>query len=382
MIKFLQKGVRYSLRLMRHFAEEATLQASDRLPQPPPYFTYWYDPTIHALVGLLVGLDLHRHDGRYHVIETNLGPRLSREGRALYDTPLDPIISALVAVARSRGFARLVFFQPSDWSKPYLNEFQLASRQSGLEVLGLTAPSLPERLSANTIYVAAAGQRQPSPLCRFVHDKYWSAKWLKETIDAEADRIKLLTYVPTFDRLVLPKEQCKPGWPNLVIKLSDKDAGEAVVFGRFRSRKQARRALRSSPSVFAIKWRDRWFHRTIYQPFIEPEVIDNRPRNIRLHAFVSPLLDTFLSAYARVGRIELPKQVAEGLVEGNSPFLVSISAGGASYARVEPIVEEELRAVTEEFGRVANLAINRKFQTAPTIADASDGSRNPRRTRA
>jgi hypothetical protein len=38
--------------------------------------------------------------------------------------------------------------------------------------------------------------------CWFVHDKYWSAKWLKETIDAEADTIKLLTYVPTFDQLV------------------------------------------------------------------------------------------------------------------------------------------------------------------------------------
>src|SRR5262249_41541940 len=150
--------------------------------------------------------------------------------------------STLIDVARSRGFERLVFCQGSGWPEPYLQEFQFASRQSGLEVLGLP---LPQRLSAKTIYVAHHGG-QPL-LCEFVHDKYWSAKWLKETIDSQADGIKLLTYVPTFDRLVLPKEPCNPGWPNLVIKLSNMDGGEAVVFGRFRSREEARRALCSLP---------------------------------------------------------------------------------------------------------------------------------------
>jgi hypothetical protein len=230
-------------------------------------------------------------------------------------------------------------------------------------VLGLTAP---QRFSANTIYILDHDQRL---LCEFVHDKYWSAKWLKETIDAEADRIRFLAYIPTFDHLVLPREPCNPGWPNLVIKLANKDRGEAVVFGRFRSREEARRALRSLPGAVALKWRHRFFHRTIYQPFIRPEVLDNRPRCIRLHSFVSPLFDTFLSAHARVGRIELPDRIGEGFVEGNNPFLASFSAGAASYTVVEPEVEEELRLVTEEFGRVANLAIKRKFQTAPTISD-------------
>src|SRR5215831_21206150 len=201
MIKILRKGVHYSLFIMRHFAEYAKLQASVRLPQHPPYLAYWYDPIIHALVGLHVGLDLHRHNGRYYAIETNLSPILRPERRALFDTPLDPIISALVSEARSRGFERLVFLQDSERFNSYLNEFQLASRQSGLEVLGSQSPL--ESLSANTIYVA---QTQSSLLCRFVHDKYWSAKWLRETIGAEADSIKLLTYIPTFNHLVFPKE--------------------------------------------------------------------------------------------------------------------------------------------------------------------------------
>jgi hypothetical protein len=366
MTKILVKGVRYGLRLVQHFAEEAKLRAWNRLPQRPPHLSYWYDPTMHTLVGMHVGLDLHRRDGKYHVIETNLGPFLRPERRALYDAPLDPMISALVTAARSRGFERLVFCRRSEWPKPYLDEFQFASRQSGLEVLGLRAP-LP-RFSANTIYVANNGQQL---LCDFVHDKYWSAKWLKETIDAEADRIKLLAYIPTFDHLVLPREPSHPGWPNLVIKLSNVDSGHAVAFGRFRSRAEARRAIRSLPGAFALKRRHRFFHRIIYQPFVRPEVLDNRPLVIRLHSFVSPLFNTFLSAHSIVGRIELPNHIGDGLVEGRNPFLTSFPSGTASYARVEPLVEEELRQVTEEFGRVASLAINRKFQTGSTGASRS-----------
>jgi hypothetical protein len=365
MIEILQKGVRYSSRLMRHFVWEAKLHASRRLPQHPPYLSYWYDPCIHALVGLHVALDLHRHDGRYHVIETNLGPDLYPKRRALYDTLLDPVISALVAAAKSRGFQRLVF-QQWEWSKSYLDEFQIASRQSGLEVLGLNATSLPKGLSANTMYVVCSSP--PSPLCHFVHDKYWSAKWLKETIDAEADRMKLLTYVPTFDHLVLQEESCNPGLPNIVIKLSGVDRGKAILFGRFRSRQHARRALRSlrfSSGPFTMKWHHQLFHRTIYQPFIPPEVLNNRPRRIRIQSFVSPIFDAFLSAHATVG-VELPNQIAEGLVEGSNPFMFYSHLGTGAYARIDSVdEEEELRLVNEEFGRVTNLAINRKFQTAP-----------------
>jgi hypothetical protein len=82
---------------------------------------------------------------------------------------------------------------------------------------------------------------------------------------------------------------------------------------------------------------------------------------------VSPLFDEFLSAHATVG-LELPNQIAEGLVEGSNPFLFYSHLGTGAYARIESVdEEEELRLVNEEFGRVANLAINRKFQTAPVI---------------
>jgi hypothetical protein len=374
MIKSVRKGLCYSLRLMRHLAGQAKLQAASRLPQHAPYLGYWYDPNINALVGLHVGVDLHRYGGRYHAVETNLGPTLRPQRRALYDRRLDPIISALVSAASDRGFERLEFVRKPEWCQSYLDEFELASRQSGLQVHGLT--ELPENLSANTIYVM---DTQRSLLSQFVHDKYWSAKWLKETIDAEADRIKLLASVPTFDHVVLPEDSGDTGWPNLVIKLSNVDRGEAVLFGRFRSREHARQALRNlrfSSGAFGVKWRHQLFHRTIYQPFVRPEVLDNRPRCIRLHSFVSPLFSAFLSAHVRVGRMELPSHVVEGLIDRNNPFLASFSAGAATYARVESRVEEELRVVAEEFGRVANLAINRKFQTAPAIADAASRRRS------
>src|SRR5262249_10250153 len=155
-----------------------------------------------------------------------------------------------------------------------------ASRQNKLEVVGLTAPSLPKRLSPKTIYVTSG---QPLLICDFIHDKYWSAQWLKEIIDAEADRIKLLAYVPTFDHVVLPTEPCHPAWPNLVIKLSQLDRGEAVFFGRFRTREKAQRALRSLSSASVKHLKTRLYPKVLFQSFIKPEVLNNRARCIRLH---------------------------------------------------------------------------------------------------
>jgi len=92
MIKTLQKGARYTSRVVRHFVEQAALKGFDRLPQHSASRSYWHDPTRHALVGLHLGIDLHRYDSRYHVLETNLGAMLRPERRELYDAPLDPNI--------------------------------------------------------------------------------------------------------------------------------------------------------------------------------------------------------------------------------------------------------------------------------------------------
>jgi hypothetical protein len=51
----------------------AALAAPLRLPQDPRYLGYWYDADRHSLVGLHLGIDIHRHRGRYFVIECNAG---------------------------------------------------------------------------------------------------------------------------------------------------------------------------------------------------------------------------------------------------------------------------------------------------------------------
>jgi hypothetical protein len=362
--------VRYAVRVTRHCARYAALIAPVRLPQAPQRRGYWYDPTLHALVGQHIGLDLHRRDGRYHVIETNVGVTLRPERRALYDAPLDPIVSALVSAARSQGFERVVFLRGSGWSAPYHDEFQLASLQSGLEVLGLAERAPPERLEARTVYVVSCSQR--SLLSEFLHDKYWSAKWLQAAIDADPDRMERLAYVPTSVHVDLSKEVSGCQWPNLVIKIANLDRGEAVALGRFRSRAEARRALqklRSTPGAFALKRRHRLFHRTIFQPFVPAELWAGRPRVVRLHSFVSPLFGAFLSCDARVGRLGLPSLVASGQLEVNSPFIVSFHGGNARYARVESTVEEELRLVSDEFASVIRRAVGGKFRTAPTARE-------------
>lgn len=74
-------------------AHLAVLTASVRLPQDPRYRGYWYDPTSHSLVGMHLGLDLHRYRSKYYVIESNVAAAMRPERRLLYDSDLDPLLS-------------------------------------------------------------------------------------------------------------------------------------------------------------------------------------------------------------------------------------------------------------------------------------------------
>jgi hypothetical protein len=375
-----------SLRVGEHVSHlsqpnEAALAVPDRLHQQPRHRGYWYDSDRHSLVGLHLALDLNRHQGRSHVLESNCNPSVRRERRRLYDSDLDPFISELVLHAQRQGFERLVFVRHT-WQDFYVEEFERATRVSGLEVTGASFDrstehflvALPDPLAPKTMYVLWSYGGQP--LSRFMGDKIWSARWLRETIEAEGNPCAHLAYVPTFDHLVLPEP---PGarWPNLVVKLADRDKGEFVVMGRFQTEEDARRGLQlreddphAIPGVFKLNFPPRAIRRyfptsvTAYQPFIPPEVIENRARKVRLHIYVSPLFTTFLSAHATVGGEELPDHLPVGLVEKSGPFCCNFNSGGW-IVRVEPEVEEELRVMADEFGRMANLAITQKLETGP-----------------
>ena len=359
------------------------LSRPHRLPQFPYYRGYWYDPNRHALVGMHLGLDLNYHDGKYYVIEINLGAAIKPARRALYQTPIDPFVTATLDIARVGKFERIVFFQ-KHWKPQYVEEFKIATRQSGIEVVGASPPTtdpnarhpmvgLPDPLQRNTIYVVFPNLA--TPLSHFVHNKEHSARWLAESIEAAGDSKDLLAYVPTFSELVIPPGPTDPAWPNLVVKLANKDRGRFVVMGRFRTKEEARAALgmrgdRDVPRVFKLgrfeRAKNQVFPRLdpVFQQFIPPRIVDGRACKTRLHVFISPLADAYLSAHATTAGVPMPGRPEPGKVDTTGAYNVSYSVDGA-YRAVSSEEEESLRRVAQEFGRAARKAITKKFETGP-----------------
>jgi hypothetical protein len=363
---------------------EAALTAPGLLPQQPHHLHYWYDPSRHSLVGLFLGLDVYRHDGKYHVLETNVRPALKGNRRDLYDTDLDPFITELLTAAKTGGFERLIFYRHG-WHDFYWPEFERASRASGIEVIGASTrpwergymPALPEPLAERTLYVDFA-DRGGTPLSHFLNNKLWSARWLHELLRTEGSPNTQLACVPTFDRLTLPDDPPDPRWPNLVVKLANADKGQYIAMGRFDSEAQARRWLRlpndpsAIPGIFQLSRTQRLARRlfpikdVVYQPFIPPEVISNRIQKIRLLVFISPLFNLFLSTqYVSAGEDLPDRPLPIGLLQNPRPYACSFALAGGRFQLVSPQAEDELREVGLEFGRLANLAITRKFETGP-----------------
>src|SRR4051795_8215067 len=112
----------------------ATLDAPVRLPQDPRYRGYWYDAGSHSLVGMHLGLDLIHHQDKYFFIESNFNAGLNPQRRQLYASDLDPLISELVGLARLYGFEQIVLLRDY-WTKPQVEEFGRATRQTGVELV-------------------------------------------------------------------------------------------------------------------------------------------------------------------------------------------------------------------------------------------------------
>lgn len=360
------------------------LSAPLRLPQFPRYPSYWFDARRHALVGMVIGLDLIFYEGRHYVVEANLGAGISEDRRALYPTRLDPFITAMIEVARAEDFERIVFCHHR-WSSAYVEEFAAATEASGIEVIGASFTitddvsthsmvALPDPLQEKTIYVIFPVLG--TPLTYFMHNKLIFAHWLKSTIETNAYPIKKLAFIPTSDELIIPPEPADQRWPNLVAKLANRDKGKFVVMGRFRTVQEARAALllkgpKAVPGIFKLglfdRLKERIFprHEPIYQQFIPPRIIDGRACKTRPLVFISPLLDQFLSAHATKSRKAPPTDLKPGQVDASGAYNVS-HFGGGEYITVSAAEQDELRAVAQEFGSVAKIAITEKFETGPS----------------
>lgn len=356
------------------------------LHQFPPYRAYWYDAERHALVGALLGVDLHRYNGRYYVLEANLTAGLMRTRRDLYQVPVDPMITELIAFAKAHGFARLVLHRRT-WRHEYVEECAQAMAEGGVEIVLKTsmrepgeahlnpAPGLPDPLEDGTMYVACTAISE-SAIFQFLHNKSEMERWLPKAIGTCPVPLRLLASVPSAK---VPKVQPisdDPRWPNMVIKLANSDEGQAVVMGRFDDEAAARDALGlptdgvELPAVlmrpFHRRIAERLFPGTmsaVYQSFVPPENIEGYPAMMRMEGFFSPLGDAFLSAHGTRGGVRFPKEIPLNTVLEKSPFNVSVPPG--QFYRLDDARENELMGVAQEFGGVLRQAVQARFRTGP-----------------
>ncbi len=359
--------------------ELALLDTERLVPQHPRYRSYWHDDTTHAMAGMLIGVDLFRHNGKYFVIENNHGPSIYPRRRTLYDAPIDPLVANLVSTARELGFDRVVPIA-FRWHQPYADEFLRAGRELGIEVVPSTCPlnqpdasgrlvALPQPLAPKTMYVIHSGLM--TPVFRYIDNKWYTSRWLHHAIEHELPANSPVALPTTRDHLFIPEEDHGTRWPNLVIKLADGERSRQVIAARFDDLAQAQSALglRGTTGIprrlrmgFArslLFGRDR----VIYQAFVPPELdADGHAQAIRLHLFVSPMRSTFLSAHLRISERPVPERAPRGIIGDDDAFVWN----DATYRSTPPAMEEELQVVADHLGKAMQRAIVRTFETGNT----------------
>jgi hypothetical protein len=360
--------------------ENAAYTCAGPLAQHPRYRTYWYDRSKHAMVGMHVGLDVIRNDNRYHIVENNIRANVSQQRRNLYGD-IDPLHENLVAFARSNGFSRLAIV--GGMMAPHnIDGLKQAGHRHGISVrlmhAATAAPgmlcdvtAMPEEMESDTLYFFHAGRK--TAMVHYVHDKQHSAEWLSDALPATG--AKLTVSVPMHYDLMLPQVDPGPQWPNLVVKLSGSDRGEAILMCRFDSVEEAARVLdvRNTGDIplplrrGLMRRLRRFIHgnnQPIYQPYMPPSTDqEGHTQAIRLHAFVSPLANTYLSSHLRVSEHSIPKRVQHGVIEDAGPFIASASSGWARYGSIDELdaPESELETVAAEFGAALHHAMAAKF---------------------
>lgn len=356
--------------------ELALLDVEGAFPQHPRFLSYWHDAALHAGVGMLIGVDLIRHRGKYYVLELNHGPSIYPRRRAMYDTPFDPIVTGLVSAAKEQGYTRLVPIA-FRWDPMYLEEFGRAAREYGMEIVPTNSPvehrgaarivAMPKPLERGTLYVIHSGLM--TPLCRYVDNKWYTSKWLARAIEQELPADTKLALPRTQDSFFFPDEDHGERWPNLVVKLAGGARSEEVLAGRFENEDDARATLgltggANVPAQLRREFASRVFfsgsEHVLYQSFIPPELDANgHAKLLRLHLLVSPLSTTFLSAHGRVSRQPVPERVPRGIIRKDQAFIFN----DADYELLTPEIEADLREVAAHLGEATQRAIARKFRT-------------------
>ena len=338
------------------------------------------------MVGMHLGVDLIRYEGRYYLLENNQGASIYRRRRDLYKTRLDPIVSGIVTKARGLGFDSVVPIA-FRWQDFYFDEFRQAAEKYGIAAEPVSCPlpqggqtprvvALPQPLRAATMYVLHAGLT--TPVTRFIDDKWQTAQWLERALREDLPKHSLLATPQTWDRLNFPLPDPGPRWPNVVAKLAGGSRSRNIIIARVRDEREARRLLGLSgrgtiPRRFRLGLLRGLLvgqERVIYQSYIPPETdARGHAQMIRAHLFLAPMGSTLLSVHYRVARKPIPQGAFEGVVMHDGSYVFN----EAEYRLPPPEVETEVAGVVEDLIGVMDCAIRRVFQTGPESSSTTPG---------
>jgi hypothetical protein len=361
--------------------ELSLLNARQPLPQHPRYLSYWHDPSLNTTVGMIVGIDLIRHEGKYYVIELNHGPSIYPRRRELYDLPFDPIVSTLMESARAQGMTSVVPIA-FRWHPIYVEELARAAAEYGIAVTPYDCPlrhstsprrifGLPRPLAEKTLYVIHSGLFTPA--FRYLDNKWYTSKWLRDAIANELPPDTLVALPETHDQFTFPLPEHGPRWPNMIIKLAASARSCHVIAARFEDEADARATLgiagdRDIPQPLRSGFLNGLLfygsEHVIYQAYVPPE-LDERghAQMIRLHVFVSPQETLYLSSHVRTSRRPVPERVQRGIIREDDAIVFN----NADYRHITPEMEPELRSVAAHLGQSMQRAIARKFEYSAAL---------------
>jgi hypothetical protein len=350
-------------------------------PQPLDTVGYWHDPTLHATVGVVVGIDFIVNDEGVWFVESNLNVGLMEERSRLYET--DPFVTNLVLFARQHGYTSIIFLACNDIPVDDIMAARIerSSLAAGLRATVFEDRYAPQRRLSQTFLVPSLKERTlvvrskmfHTSLDSIFHHKTMSLHALEsyQRVFPERD-----VRLPPTGANPIPDTFSMDGpFPNLVCKFPERDQGQGVVFMKVRSLARAQDIVADSVQMNRRTVANVWTklryrlrledQQPVFQAYIPSSLSDGRRLSIaRAHVLATPVGIQFLSAHRVISKLPVPESLAEGLVHDSRPYIVNYSLN-SEHALMPP--DEELRVNKAAVSVVKALcwAVESRFQCSP-----------------
>ncbi len=349
-------------------------KCDNKFEQHPIHRGFFYDESRHALVGTATGIDINQSDGKHHILELNRSIGILEKIRPIYKTKYGPEIYNIVKFAKKYQF-RKVYVMYSRLHL-YRQEILDASEEFGLEMIPVSYPwvefdkenykhyFMPDTLEKDTLYM----RLEPgySPIMLYLSDKYISSEWMTKEISENPEAYSLINVPAAGKAPNIDPSDYDEQWPNLVVKLSGKGQGKAILMAHAKDNNQALAALNiNSPqeisphfsSSFTDKIVEKLFgtgSTVLYQDFVKPKLKDGKAGRIRINVFATPLESISLSDYYMWTVFDMPKKCPEGLIKDPRPYIVNWAFSGRK-AQFEELTLEERKLTDAASPQICNL---------------------------